>query len=117
MVLVVGAPRFNLTTPFWRGLDCDGDGVTNGNEINDGTDPQNACDYTYSSISLTVSATNDCDGDGVGNDQEALDGTDPDDVCSYVSSSVSLTLVTGTWNSADCDGDGVTNGQGGYRWY
>ncbi|MDC1011789.1 gliding motility-associated C-terminal domain-containing protein [Flavobacteriaceae bacterium] len=106
-----GTQDLSLTTPFWRGLDCDGDGVTNGNEINDGTDPQNACDYTYSSISLTVSATNDCDGDGVGNDQEALDGTDPSDVCSYISSSVSLTLVTGTWNSADCDGDGVTNGK------
>ena len=108
---VWGTQNIGLTTPFWRGLDCDGDGVTNGNEVNDGTNPQNACDYTYSSISLTVSATNDCDGDGVGNDQEALDGTNPEDVCSYVSSSVSLTLVTGTWNSADCDGDGVTNGK------
>ena len=106
-----GTQNLSSTTPFWQGLDCDGDGVTNGNEVNDGTDPQNACDYTYSSISLTVSATNDCDGDGVGNDQEALDGTDPEDVCSYISSSVSLSLVTGTWNSADCDGDGVTNGQ------
>ena len=101
-----GTQNLSLTT-FWQGLDCDGDGVTNGNEVNDGTNPQNACDYTYSSISVTVSATDDCDGDGVGNDQEALDGTDPDDVCSYISSSVSLTIVTGTWNSADCDGMGL----------
>ena len=25
-------------------LDCDGDGVTNGDEVTDGTDPQDPCD-------------------------------------------------------------------------
>jgi hypothetical protein len=40
---------------------CDSDGVSNGDEITNGTDPLNA----------------DTDGDGVNDGQEATDGTDP----------------------------------------
>jgi gliding motility-associated-like protein len=93
--------------------DCDGDGVTNGQEITDGTDPNNPCSYTASSVSLTQSGAwlaADCDGDGVTNGQEITDGTDPNNPCSYTASSVSLTQ-SGAWLAADCDGDGVTNGQ------
>ena len=35
------------TTPTaaWNDLDCDGDGVTNGDEVIDGTDPTDPCDF------------------------------------------------------------------------
>ena len=29
----------------WRALDCDQDGVTNGQELTDGTDPKDTCSY------------------------------------------------------------------------
>ncbi|PQJ21335.1 hypothetical protein [Nonlabens tegetincola] len=53
---------------------CDGDGVTDADEINgpdgdpatpDGTDSNDACDYDVADISLPVTSTVDCDGDGV----------------------------------------------------
>jgi hypothetical protein len=43
----------------WTAADCDSDGVSNGDEITNGTDPLNA----------------DTDGDGVNDGQEATDGT------------------------------------------
>ncbi|WP_442264688.1 PKD-like domain-containing protein [Tenacibaculum sp. ZS6-P6] len=104
-------PEINNTT--WQNSDCDGDGVTNGQEITDGTNPSNPCSYTITSISLSQSdpwLSVDCDGDGVINGQEVIDGTNPSNPCSYTSSSITLSQ-TGLWLSSDCDGDGVTNEQ------
>ena len=62
--------------------DCDGDGVTNIDEVDpdgDGTqgpsdtDPNDPCDFTASDITLSVTAVTDCDGDG----EDST--TDPDD--------------------------------------
>jgi gliding motility-associated-like protein len=92
-------------------LDCDGDGVTNGDEAADGTNPYDPCDFDPNSITLPQSGDwndADCDGDGVTNEDEVADGTDPNDPCSYEIGSVTLT-PGGDWNTADCDGDGVTN--------
>jgi gliding motility-associated-like protein len=91
------------------GGDCDGDGVTNGDEQIDTTDPLDDCDYQTSSITVTVTSTSDCDGDGVPNNDEATDGTDGQDPCDFVLASQSI-ATSGTWNASDCDGDGVTNG-------
>ncbi|WP_289046800.1 hypothetical protein, partial [uncultured Olleya sp.] len=63
-----------------------GDGVTNGDEISDGTDPTDPCDYDSAIITLTQSGdylTADCDGDGVTNGDEISDGTDPTDPCDF----------------------------------
>ena len=90
--------------------DDDGDGVTNGQEVTDGTDPLDDCSYVTASISETVTSTADCDGDGVPNNVEATDGTDGQDPCSFVLASASV-APSAAWNAADCDGDGVTNGQ------
>ncbi len=98
------------TSPSWSLLDCDGDGVTNGQEVTDGTDPLDDCSYLTASISETVSSTSDCDGDGVPNNVEATDGTDGQDPCSFLLASASVAPSV-AWNDADCDGDGVTNGQ------
>ena len=74
--------------------DIDGDGVTNEQEIIDGTDPLKA----------------DTDGDGVTDGKEKTDGTDPKDSCKFILASQTLAPST-AWNTADCDGDGVTNAQ------
>ena len=74
--------------------DIDGDGVTNEQEIIDGTDPLKA----------------DTDGDGVIDGKEKTDGTDPKDSCKFILASQTLATST-AWNTADCDGDGVTNAQ------
>jgi large repetitive protein len=92
--------------------DCDGDGVTNGNEITDGTDPNDPCDFTLASQTVTPATTwnnADCDGDGVTNGNEVTDGNDPHDPCDFTLASQTVT-PNASWNSADCDGDGVTNG-------
>ena len=89
----------------WQAGDCDGDGVTNGGEDNDGTDPKDDCSFLTGSISITVTSTGDCDGDGVTNADEDNDGTDPKDDCSFLTGSVSVAVTS----TSDCDGDGVTN--------
>ena len=94
----------------WGLLDCDGDGLTNDEEVNEGTDPNNAdtdgdgindgqevnTDNTdpiddCESNGGTPLGTSDCDGDGLTNDEEVNEGTDP--------------------NNADTDGDGINDGQ------
>jgi gliding motility-associated-like protein len=110
----------------WNDADCDGDGVTNGDEILDGTDPLNTCDFVLSSQTVPPIQTwndIDCDGDGVSNGQEVLDGTDPLDLCSYnwMSQEIHYGVdayvdgVSQAWLDADCDcdgvGDGILNGE------
>ena len=46
---------------IWQAADCDGDTVTNGQEVTNGTDP-------YSNV--------DTDGDGINDDLEIQNGTD-----------------------------------------
>ena len=91
--------------------DCDGDGVTNGDELTDGTDPSDPCDYNAANQQTPGAVWNvlDCDEDGVTNGDELTDGTNPNDPCDYNTSSVILSQGA-IWNNADCDGDGVTNG-------
>ena len=68
--------------------DTDGDGIDDGQEINvDGTDPLDDCE----SIGGTPLGTSDCDGDGLSNADEVTAGTDPD--------------------NPDTDGDGINDGQ------
>jgi len=76
----------------WYTSDCDNDGVTNADEVTDGTDPLDA----------------DTDGDGVIDGTEKTDGTSGTDLCDFVVSSQTLT-PNSTWNTSDCDNDGVTN--------
>ncbi|MEM7131244.1 MAG: PA14 domain-containing protein [Chloroflexota bacterium] len=41
----------------WQSSDCDGDGVTNGQEVTDGTDPVDNCSFIIGSITLPVTST------------------------------------------------------------
>ncbi len=110
--------------------DCDGDGVTNGDEVDpdgdgtpgpNGTDPSDPCSFASGSQTGATSQLwqdADCDGDGVTNGDEVdpdgdgapgPNGTDPSDPCSSDTSLNSLSQGQ-IWLDADCDGDGVTNG-------
>ncbi|MEL6988463.1 MAG: gliding motility-associated C-terminal domain-containing protein, partial [Bacteroidota bacterium] len=102
-----------IVTDEWLSTDCDGDGVTNGDEILDNTDPQDSCSVDVSSQTVVPSDEwngLDCDGDGVPNDIEILDGTDPTDPCDLDPASQDITSVTDEWKDLDCDGDGIPNG-------
>ncbi|WP_171659037.1 gliding motility-associated C-terminal domain-containing protein, partial [Flagellimonas amphidinii] len=81
-------------------------------EEDDGTDPNDSCDFVLSSQTVDPSyAWNsaDCDGDGVTNGDEQDDGTDPLDPCDYNPESVTLP-PSADWEALDCDGDGNPNG-------
>ena len=55
-------------TQAWLDGDCDGDGVTNGQEVSDGTDPVDPCDFILENQTVDPSQEwldTDCDGDGV----------------------------------------------------
>jgi len=83
-------------TNDWPTADCDGDGLTNADEITAGTDPLNP----------------DSDGDGVTDGQEVnIDMTDPLNNCDYLAASQNIANVDAAWLSADCDNDGLTNNE------
>ena len=93
-------------------IDTDGDGVLDDQEIADGTDPNDPCDYLLASITVEQTGdymTSDCDGDGVQNWAEIRDGTNPEDPCDFIPASVTEE-PSGDYLISDCDGDGVTNG-------
>ena len=87
--------------------------MTNGQELTDGTDAQDVCDYEEANQVIANVTANwndvDCDGDGVPNGQEITDGTAPQNPCEFNIASITL-VQSSTWNDMDCDGDGVTNG-------
>ena len=91
---LVVAHQTVATSTAWNTADCDNDGVTNADELTDGTDPLKA----------------DTDGDGVKDGTEKTDGTDGTDFCDFILFHQTVTTST-AWNTADCDGDGTTNRQ------
>jgi large repetitive protein len=53
-------------------LDCDGDGIDNQTEVDNGSDPSDPCDPDAGAVALS-----DCDNDGLNAGEEVLAGTDP----------------------------------------
>jgi len=115
-----GTTRVWDTTSLWNPVmaelfneDCDGDGVTCSQEYEDGTDPNDPCDFILEHQDCSPSETwkkDDCDGDGVSNGQEKEDGTDPLDPCDFAMEHQDCS-VSDEWKKDDCDGDGVSNGR------
>ncbi|MFN5422434.1 MAG: Ig-like domain-containing protein, partial [bacterium] len=88
--------------------DTDGDGVSDVDEIADGTDPNDPCDYDPANQVIADATAAwlaaDCDGDGTPNGTD----TNPLDPCIYaIVSTPDITNLL--WQAADCDGDGLTN--------
>ena len=106
----------------WKLLDCDGDGVTNWDEMdpdgngtveNNGTSPMWECDVNVAYQTLTPSefwSNLDCDGDGFSNRQEVLDNTDIHDWCDFILGNQDIEF-NAEWLEFDCDDDGRNNGQ------
>ncbi len=96
---VSGYTGYDKNNAIWLGADCDLDGITNAQELADGTDP-------------FVDELKDTDGDGIPDFQEIADGTDKDNPCDPVQNEdyTGYNASSTVWENADCDGDGVTNG-------
>ncbi len=96
--IIVNVIDCDLSDPA---LDCDGDGVPNGTEDTDGTNPLDPCDFVFANQTLPPSAAwndLDCDNDGVDNGPEVNDPTDPTNPCDYPGNL-----------SVDSDNDGYTD--------
>ena len=90
---------YDAANAIWAAADCDQDGVSNGEEEANGTDP--------------YQVSGDTDGDGIDDDNEINDNTDPNDPCDRVpvTSPYSYDAANAIWAAADCDQDGVSNGE------
>lgn len=97
--------------------DTDFDGVNDGTEVLNGTNPLDSCDPNINALS-----TNDCDNDGLDNAGEITAGTDntnPDTDGDGLTDGEEVTNGSDPLNAcspvttpeADCDGDGLTNGE------
>jgi gliding motility-associated-like protein len=105
----------------WLNLDCDGDGLTNGEEGDLGTDPldPDTDGDTFPDGGEVDAGTDpldpndfpmDADGDGVPDNTELTDGTNPNDQCDFVLANQVLPPST-IWNQTDCDLDELTNSE------
>ncbi len=93
-----GYTGYDSSNSNWSGADCDGDGIANGMELTNGTNP-----YVDDL---------DTDGDGILDSQETLDGSDKNNPCDPAQSEgySAYNADNSIWSAADCDGDGVNNG-------
>ncbi len=112
-------PCMPMSDPNWQAQsanDCDGDGLTDAEEVLEGTDP-NVADSDGDGINDgdevntfgTDPTAQDTDGDGVIDGDEITDTTDPLDNCSFVLTSATV-APDAAWEAGDCDGDSATNG-------
>ncbi|WP_446050424.1 hypothetical protein [Zobellia laminariae] len=94
-----GYTGYDADNTIWLGADCDIDGITNAEELANGTDPY-------------VDETKDTDGDGIPDFQEDADGTDKDNPCDPIQDEnyTGYNAANNVWKNADCDADGVNNG-------
>lgn len=106
-----GFTGYDVANADWLAADCDGDSITNQDELNgpDG-DPLLTDDNTD-----PYEGNTDTDGDGVSDAQEDIDditGTAKTDPCLPVQNQfyTEYNAVNATWMAADCDGDSITNG-------
>ena len=92
--------------------DTDGDGVPDGKEISDNTNPNDVCSYkVLSQVLANVTAVwnnADCDKDGVINSTEIADTTDVTNPCSMIKMHQTVS-PDAIWNTSDCDTDGNPN--------
>jgi gliding motility-associated-like protein len=92
--------------------DSDGDGVIDGTEVSDSTNPINPCEYFQVNQTVTPSdswLTLDCDEDGLSNGNEIINGTDPNDPCDpFIESSI-CDILLDIPEAFSPDGDGIND--------
>ncbi len=95
-----GYTGYDANSTFWSAADCDVDGLSNGAELEGGSNP-------YQNEAL------DSDGDGIPDLEEAAAGSDPEDPCSpaHEPGYVGFDPENPAWAAADCDADGFSNGE------
>lgn len=87
----------NPCDPDGSSIDCqtdsDQDGVSDAQELSDGTDMNDPCSYLVANINplLPIDLTKDCDDDGITDAMEINNGTDPFNFCDPDSSSIECT--------------------------
>ncbi len=88
-----------VTVTVGTSIDTDGDGISDSQEVIDGTNPENACDHKGG----TTPGTADCDTDGLTNDEETTGIDDP-------STPANPDGIKTDPTKPDTDGDGVLDG-------
>lgn len=96
-----GYTAYNASNVVWANADCDNDGIKNGDETANDTDPY------FDQIGGL-----DTDGDGIKDDIETEEGTDINDPCDPVQlpGYEAYDPSNPIWSAADCDTDGINNG-------
>ncbi len=92
---------YDAENMVWAAADCDGDGLSNGVEVVQGTNPY-------------ADAISDTDGDGLTDFDEELQGSDPANPCDPVQDPGydGFDSENELWAQSDCDSDGLLNGEG-----
>jgi len=90
---------FDALNSIWAQSDCDFDGIINGQEVNQGTNPY-------------LDERRDSDGDGIADGIESLNGTDPNNPCDPYQGPgyTGFDPTNSIWANSDCDLDGLSNG-------
>lgn len=96
-----GYTGYNSLNLIWSISDCDRDGINNGEEIANNSDPY------FDEIGGL-----DTDGDGIKDAREILEGTDLNDPCDPAQPAgyEGYDAANTVWSAADCDEDGGANG-------
>ena len=92
--------------------DTDGDGVMDGTEVTDGTNPLDPCEFDIAHQTVAPSAAwnaLDCDNDGETNGQELDGGSNPTNPCSPNQNSPECSVIFNPNNAFTPDGDGVND--------
>ncbi|MBC6998170.1 hypothetical protein [Cytophaga sp. FL35] len=94
-----GYTGYDANSTVWLAADCDIDGISNAQELTDGSDP-------------FLNESKDSDGDGIPDYLEVANGSDENNPCDPLQEVGydGYNALNSVWAASDCDADGVSNG-------